>query len=54
MKTRGTKMPNFLIEQDLFPSDLMTLSPEELNTEIHKFKDFLKLVPDENLRTILP
>ena len=53
LKTRGTKLLNFLIDQKLVPDNLWDLSQYEFNCEIHKFKDFLKLIPDENLRMIL-
>ena len=40
LKTRGTKLLNFLIDQKLVSDNLWDLSQYEFNCEIHKFKDF--------------
>ena len=52
LRYRGTKLLNFLIDQGLLDESLWALSEYELNNEIHKFKDFIRLVPDNALKTI--
>ena len=53
LRSRGTKLLNFLIDQGLLDQSLWSMSEHQLDKEIHKFKDYIKLVPDCSLRSVL-
>ena len=50
---RGTKVLNFLIDEKLYPKDSLELTDWSLNDKIHSLKDFLLLIPDDTLFSII-
>ena len=53
LRYRGTKVLNFLIDEGLYPNDLLELTDWSLNDKFHSLQDFLLLIPDDTLFSII-
>ena len=53
LRYRGTNILNFLIDEGLYPNDLLELTVWSLNDKIHSLKGFLLLIPDDTLFSII-
>ena len=53
LRVRGAKLLNFLIDNGLYPDNLLELSPSQLNDLIHSYKNTILLIPDDQISLII-